>query len=312
MPLIGKPLVVILGATAVGKTRLSIPLCQALNGEIISADSRQIYRNMDIGTAKATPAQQELVLHHMIDVVNPDETLTLAQYQDSAYAHVERIQEAGKVPFLVGGTGQYITALVEGWSIPRVAPNWALRDELQAYADKEGVHALHERLQALDPMYAEKTHPNNVRRVIRALEVCIETESTMTEQQRKKPRPYRIYTLGLTMARERLYERADARVDTMIEDGLVKEVRGLLNQGYGRDLPAMSGLGYVEVAEHLLDGVPLDNAIQSIKSHTHDFIRRQDVWFRGHDHGILWHNTETVDIGDVRDKLKDWLEKGDN
>lgn len=305
----GEPLIILLGATAVGKTDLAIALAQALNGEIIGADSRQIYRYMDIGTAKPTPVQQASVPHHLIDIVDPNENLTLAEYQDRAYQAIQNIQSRQKVPFLVGGTGQYITAVAEGWSIPRVPPNHALRTELEIFTQTHGAEALHARLVALDPDYAQRTHPNNVRRVIRALEVCLETGDTMTRQQQKQPPPFRIRTIGLMLPRETLYQRADVRVDHMIQASFLREVQALLDKGYGRNLPSMSGLGYLELSAHLVDGLSLDEAITKTKFNTHDFIRRQDVWFRGHDNGILWHNNETMDKHTLIQSLQEWLEE---
>jgi tRNA dimethylallyltransferase len=308
MRLTGKlpPLVVILGATASGKTSLSLTLAKHLRGEIVNADSRQIYRGMDIGTAKATPAQQQAVPHHLLDLVNPDENPGLAEYQALAYRTIEAIQARGSLPVLVGGTGQYITAVVEGWSIPRVQPNLALRAELEDFAQQQGQQALHQRLAQVDAEAASAIHPNNTRRIIRALEVYLESGTPFSELQRKTPPPYRILTIGLHMNRERLYERADRRVDEMIQAGFVDEVRGLLAQSYTRDLPSMTSLGYAELAAHLLDNVPLEEAIQKTKYNTHDFIRRQEVWFRGHDTGILWHNVEEINVERLLMTLRDW------
>jgi tRNA dimethylallyltransferase len=287
-------LLILLGATATGKTALALRLAQALDGEIIGADSRQIYRHMPIGTAQPTPEQRALIPHHLIGFVDPAHNLALAEYQDHALRAIADVTARGKLPMLVGGTGQYITAIAEGWSIPRVSPNLALRAELEAYAQTEGAQALYARLLALDPEYASKTHPNNVRRVVRALEVCLESGATMTELQRKVPPPYDIRTLGVFLPREQLYPRADARVDAMMRDGFLQEVQALLTMGYDRHLPSMSGLGYAELCAHLLDGLPLATAVERTKFNTHDFIRRQEVWFRGHDNGILWHNSESL------------------
>ncbi|MCA9896449.1 MAG: tRNA (adenosine(37)-N6)-dimethylallyltransferase MiaA, partial [Anaerolineae bacterium] len=233
---------------------------------------------------------------------------SLAQYQEAAYAAIGDIQSRRKLPLLVGGTGQYITAVVEGWSIPQVEPNLALREELEAVAATEGNQALHARLQVLDPEYAEKIHPNNVRRVIRALEVCLTTGDTMTNLQRKQPPPYVTLTIGLQMEREKLYARADQRLDMMIKSGFVEEVRGLIDMGYARDLPAMSAVGYVEVLRHLYDDEPLDEVITVAKNNTHDFIRKQEIWFRGHDHGILWHNVDYADSDTIVQEVKTWRE----
>ena len=301
------PLIIIIGPTGVGKTDLAIALAQRLNGEIIGADSRQIYRYMDIGTAKPTPEQQALAPHHLVGFVEPDYNLSLAEYQDLAYQSIDNLQRQGKLPLLVGGSGQYITAVEEGWSIPRVAPDYQLRAQLEAFVEANSAAALHKRLQQADPVSAERIHPNNVRRVIRALEVHMLTGQAISALQEKRAPPYRILVLGLRMDREQLYPRVDERVDNMIASGFVAEVQTLLDMGYNRHLPSLSGLGYLELAEHLLDGTPLDETIQRTKFSTHEFIRQQDVWFRGHDNGILWHNVEDIEVDTLAQSLSDWL-----
>ena len=308
MPLTGNELVVFLGATAVGKTGLAIQMAQAFNGEIVGADSRQIYREMDIGTAKPTPEQRAAAVHHLIDIVNPDDDLSLAQYQNRAFKAIEDIQQRRKLPLLVGGTGQYITAVLEGWSIPEVPANPALRAELEAFAAENSVEALYGRLLSFDPTAEQFVEPRNLRRIVRALEVCIATGKPFSEQRRKNPPPFRVLTYGLTMERERLYERADKRVDDMMKAGFPDEVRGLLAKGYSRSLPSMSGLGYAQLAAHLLDGFPLDEAVQKTKFATHQFIRRQYTWFRGHDHAILWHNVEEAIPETLIRQVSVWLE----
>lgn len=310
MPLTGDnlpPLLIIVGATAVGKTGLGIEIAEALNGEIIGADSRQIYKYMDIGTAKPTLAQQGQVKHHLVDVVTPDEMLTLAAYQRQAYARIDDIHEQGKLPILVGGTGQYITAVEEGWSIPEVPPNYALRDELEQEAEAIGTEAFHAKLVAIDSEAAEKIHPNNIRRVVRALEVYFETGTPISELQRKKAPPYDIRVVGLQMEREALYERADLRVDMMMEAGFLDEVQELLADGYHPTLPAMTALGYREMSQHLAGNLSLEDAIAQTKHSTHDFIRRQEIWFRGHDHGILWHNVKSMNIQDIIADVSQWM-----
>jgi tRNA dimethylallyltransferase len=282
------PLVVIVGPTAVGKTRLALRLAGELGAEIVSADSRQVYRGMDIGTDKPTAEERQRVPHHLVDIVDPDEKLTLARYQDMAYAAIEDVLARGKVPLLVGGTGLYIKAVVEGWSIPRVKPNEALRAELVREAEVKGEEALHARLRQVDPVAAEKIDPRNVRRVIRALEVYLETGEPISELQRRKPPPYRILQIGLTMDRVALYQRIDQRVDRMIERGLVEEVRGLMEQGYGRELPAMSGLGYRQIGCYLRGEISLAEAIRLIKRDTRRFVRQQYNWFRLDDERIHW------------------------
>jgi len=307
----GPPLIIIVGPTGVGKTELAISLAHVLGGEIIGADSRQIYKYMDIGTAKPTAEQQARIPHHLIDIVPPDYNLSLAEYQDAAMRAIDDVHQRGAIPLLVGGSGQYITAIEEGWSIPRVPPDRELRAELERFAAENSRAALHERLQAVDPVAAERIHPNNTRRVIRALEVQMLTGLAISAQQVKRPPPWRIFRLGLQLPRAILYPRVDARVNRMIDAGLVDEVASLLNMGYSRALPSMSGLGYREIAGHLLDGRPLDEAIERMKFSTHEFIRRQDVWFRGHDNGILWHNVGDIDAAELARNLGDWLERGD-
>jgi tRNA dimethylallyltransferase len=309
MLLTGKrPLIVLLGPTAVGKTGLAIQMAQVLNGEIIGADSRQVYRQMDIGTAKPTAEERAEAIHHLIDIVNPDETLSLSMYQQMAYQTIDAIHQRGHIPLLVGGTGQYITATIEGWSIPEVAPNPALRAELEAFAAEQGANALYARLVELDPVAAEKIHPNNIRRTVRALEVCIETGQPFSELQRKQPPPYVILQYGLTLEREQLYEQADQRVEQMIVHGLVDEVQRLLDMGYAHTLPSMSSLGYRELSAHILNDTPLAEAIELTQNATHDFIRRQYTWFRGHDSGILWHNREDSTIDTILESSLRWLD----
>ena len=306
-----KPLVVILGPTAVGKTQLALKLGQIFHGEIIGADSRQVYRYMDIGTAKPTTEACALVPHHLIDVVNPDENLSLAQYLRMAYQAIDNLHAQGKLPLLVGGTGQYITALIEGWNIPEVPPNEPLRQTLETFAKTHGAEALYVRLLQIDASAAEKIHPNNIRRVIRAIEVYEATGTPISVLQRKTPPPYRVRIYGLTMDRELLYERADKRVDRMIEAGLIDEVQRLLDMGYDVTLPSMSGLGYGQVAAYLQGEMGLEEAVAQTKTATHDYIRRQYTWWRGHNQGIMWHNVGGLDIAQLADDVTQWLDEQD-
>lgn len=307
MPWTGKPLVVLVGPTAVGKTDLAIHLAQALGGEIINADSRQIYRLMDIGTAKPTPAQQQAVPHHLIDLVFPDQTLSLAHIQPLAYQTIDVLHEHGVLPFLVGGTGQYITAIAEGWSIPQVPPDESRRQELESYSQQHGAQALHARLADVDPAAAASIDFRNVRRVIRALEICLTTGRRMSDIQRKQPPPYRILHLGLTLERANLYAQADRRVLQMMDAGFVQEVQALLARGYPPSLPAMSGLGYAEIVRFLQGQLTLEQAITDTQHATHDFIRRQYTWFNGHNPGIMWHNSHTVSHLELIEQLSSWL-----
>ena len=288
-------LFVIVGPTAAGKTALAIELAQRFDGEIISADSRQIYRRMDIGTAKPTREERARAPHHLIDIVDPDEFYTLARYQADAYAAIDDTLCAarGKQPFLVGGTGLYVRAVVEGLRIPRVPPDKELRAQLEA---QDGM-ALYERLRALDPDAAARINPRNVRRTIRALEVCLTTGARFSELGRAEPPPYRIAHIGLTMSRPELYARIDARVDRMMADGLLAEVETLAAQGYGWELPSMSGLGYRQIGEYLRGQVSLDQAVANVKRATRDFVRRQYAWFRLRDERIRWF--ENAEGGEV-------------
>jgi len=286
------PLVVIVGPTGVGKTHLALRLAEELKAEVVSADSRQVYRGMDIGTDKPTAEERQRVPHHLIDIVEPNEDFTLAQYQDMAYAAIDDVLLRGRLPFLVGGTGQYVKAVVEGWSIPRVKPNEALRTKLYREAETRGEMALHARLRQVDPAAAGKIDPRNVRRVIRALEVYLETGQPISELQRRRPPPYQVLQIGLTMERATLYQRIDQRVDRMIERGLVEEVRGLVERGYGYELPAMSGLGYRQIGCYLRGEISLAEAICLIKRETRRFVRQQYTWFRLDDKRICWFQAQ--------------------
>jgi tRNA dimethylallyltransferase len=274
------PLLAIVGPTAVGKTALSIALAQALGGEIVSADSRQIYRGMDIGTAKPTAAERAAVPHHLIDIADPGEEFSLALYQEQALAAFADITARGRLPLLVGGTGQYLAAVLEGWQIPRVEPQLALRAAFEREAAQHGAAALHARLAQVDPVAAAGILPTNLRRIIRALEVHEATGRPISELQAKQPPPYRTRTLWLRLPPAELYARIDRRVDAMIAAGLVAEVRGLIERGYSWDLPALSSLGYREFQPYFAGEASLEDAIQRLKFNTHAFARRQANWFR--------------------------------
>lgn len=282
------PLIVIVGPTGIGKSDLALELAESLPSQVVSADSRQIYRGMDIGTAKVTPSEQAQVRHHLIDIVAPDQDFSLAEYQERAYAAMADIARRGRWPILVGGTGQYVRAVVEGWRIPRVPPDPDLRAELFDEAEREGAPALYARLLDLDPDAREFVDARNVRRVVRALEVCLKSGRPFSEQRGKVPLPYQILQIGLTMERAALYARVDARVDRMIERGLVQEVCGLLEAGYDWSLPAMSSLGYIQLRGYVEGVASLDACVVTIKQATHRFIRQQYNWFRLDDPRIHW------------------------
>lgn len=281
-------LVAIVGPTATGKTALAVALARTLDGEIVGADSRQVYRHMDIGTAKPTPEERSLAPHHLIDVVSPDQEFSLAQYLELAVAVLEDVWSRGKQPLLVGGSGQYVWALLEGWRVPRLPPQQELRRELEERAAREGAGALHGELAQVDPKAAARIDPRNVRRVIRALEVYRATGRPISYWQEKGPPPWQILILGLTCPRQELYRRIDARVDAMMEAGLVDEVRALLAMDYSPSLASLSGIGYKQVCQHLAGELDLATAVARIKTATHRLARQQYAWFRLDDGRIRW------------------------
>lgn len=298
-------LLVILGPTAVGKTTLSLQLAAKFGGEIISADSRLFYRGMDIGTAKPSLAEQSIVPHHLLDICEPDQTVTLGQYQRHAYASIDQILARGQLPIMVGGTGQYIMAVVEGWGIPEVPPQPALRDSLGHLGEEE----LSRWLRTLDANAAANIDPRNVRRIIRALEVTLVTGIPITDLQRKSPPAYDICIIGLNRTRELLYMRIDQRVDNMMADGLLEEVISLKDAGYGRSLPSMSGLGYRQIMAHLAGELSLKEAVEKTKFDTHRFARQQKTWFKQDDPRIHWFDPGENGTEEAVTKLaRQWLE----
>ncbi len=279
--------VAVVGPTAVGKSRLGLLLARMFSGEIISADSRQVYRYMDIGTAKPTLEERAAVPHHLIDVVDPDESFSVALYQSLARTAIDQVIQCGKLPILVGGSGLYVWSVIEGWEVPRVVPDAGFRNRMEERAAAEGVESLYRELQRVDPEAAKSIDPRNVRRVIRALEIHRGGDASPQPRRKTKP-PFDTLIVGLTAERRRLYEMIDRRVDGMIKQGLVEEVKGLLNKGYGPGLPAMSSVGYKEISEFLDGRVELADAIQKIKHETHRFARHQYAWFRPKDPRIHW------------------------
>jgi len=281
-------LILVVGPTAVGKTETAIQIAEQTNGEIISADSRLFYRGMDIGTAKPTPEERARVRHHLIDIANPDETLSLAVFQQKAREAITDIHRRGKLPLLVGGTGQYVRAVTEGWRPPEVKPDEKLRGELEKEKDEKGGDFLHEKLKSLDPEAAEKIDPRNVRRTIRALEVILTTGRKFSEQRGQGESPYQLISIGLLRPRAELYRRIDERIETMFATGFLDEVKGLLAKGYSPDLPTMSAIGYRECI-HVIEGkTSLDQARAEMKRTTRIFVRRQGNWFKESDPQIHW------------------------
>jgi len=282
------PLVLIVGPTAVGKTELAIQLAQEFNGEIVSVDSRLFYRGMDIGTAKPSPSEMERVPHHLIDLVDPDETLSLAVFQQMAQKIIADIHARGKLPFLVGGTGQYIRAVTEGWNPPAVTPNTRMRDELERMNIEKGAEWLHDRLRLLDPQAAEKIDARNVRRTVRALEVILTTGRKFSEQRGQVESPYQLLTIGLIRPRDELYRRVDERIDLMFASGFLDEVKGLLDSGYSPSLPSMSAIGYREAIRVAKAEWSEDQAKVEMRRMTRVFVRRQANWFKETDPQIHW------------------------
>ena len=283
-----KRLVAIVGPTATGKTALAVRLAERLGGEILGADSRQLYRGLDIGTAKPSAEERERVRHHLIDVVEPDETFNLGRYLDLAVGALQDCWSRGVLPLLVGGTGQYIWALLEGWQVPRVPPDRRLRAELEAKADREGVERLAEELAEVDPETAARIDLRNPRRIIRALEVFRVTGRPLSAWQTRRQPAFTATIIGLDCPRDELYRRIDARVDAMLATGLIDEVRGLIDSGYSCDLPAMSGIGYRQVCQLLAGELTPDEASARIKTETHRLSRMQHTWFRRDDPRIRW------------------------
>ncbi len=271
---------VILGPTGVGKTALAVALAPRLGAEVLSFDSRQIYRGMDIGTAKATPEERVRAPHHLIDLTDPDRPLTLAQFLDHAHAALRDVLARGRFPLIVGGTGQYLAAFLEGWQIPRVPPQPELRARLQAEAAAKGVEALYARLREVDPEAARRIQPRNLRRIVRALEVYEATGQPISRLQGRVPPPYRFRIVGLTLPRKVLYARTDARWERMLERGLLEEVRRLVAKGYGWDLPAMTGLGYLQFRGVIEGRESLEEGLARLRRDTRRFIRHQYTWFR--------------------------------
>ena len=303
---VAPPLVVLVGATAVGKTALSLTLCERFAGEVISADSRQIYRGMDIGTAKASLAERSRIPHHLIDIRDPDAVLTVAEYQALAYAAIDDLHRRGRVPFLVGGAALYVRAVVEGLRIPSVPPDPVLRAALEADLAEQGVAALAQRLTALDPKTAARIDLRNPRRVLRALEIVLLTGQSKVDLEGSSPPPYRILAIALDRPRADLHRRIDARVDAMFAQGLVAETERLLAAGYDPALPAMTSLGYREVIAYLAGELTQQAAAARIKFETHGFVRRQATWFRKLNN-LHWFDLARHDEAATVDFVAAWL-----
>lgn len=305
-----KPLIILTGPTAVGKTKASIGLAKAVDGEIISADSMQVYRHMDIGSAKIKPEEMEGIPHHLIDVLEPDDEFHVVKFQQLAKKAMREIWERGHIPIVTGGTGFYIQALLYDIDFDENEKEDACRKELEAYAREHGAEALHEKLALVDPASAEMIHPNNIKRVIRALEFYEQTGKRISEHnetQRQRESPYAFAYFVLTDDRAHLYERINRRVDQMIEEGLVNEVQALKDKGYTKQLVSMQGLGYKEILDYLDGNCTLEEAIYTIKRDTRHFAKRQLTWFK-RERDVIWINKQSFGY-DAEQILDEMLSK---
>ena len=285
-----RPLIILTGPTAVGKTAASIGLAKAVGGEIISADSMQVYRHMDIGSAKITADEMQGIPHYLVDVLEPEEAFNVVRFQEMAKAAMQKIYAGGHIPIVVGGTGFYIQALLYDIDFTENDSDFSYREELERTARDKGAEYLHSLLKQADPEAAEQIHPHNIKRVIRALEFNRKTGqkiSAHNEQERRKPSPYDFAYFVLTDDRKALYERIDRRVDKMMEQGLLEEVRALKDRGIARESVSMQGLGYKELLAYLDGEIPLDEAIRIIKRDTRHFAKRQLTWFR-RERDVIW------------------------
>ena len=303
-----KPLIILAGPTAVGKTSLSIRLAKETGGEIISADSMQVYRHMDIGSAKITKEEMEGVPHYLVDVLEPEEEFNVVRFQQMAKEAAERIWEKGKIPLVVGGTGFYIQALLYDIDFTENDGDESYRRQLERKAsDEEGASELYEILKTVDPKAAQEIHPRNIKRIIRALEFYHQTGKKISEHnetQRQKESPYNYAYFVLTDERSRLYERIDRRVDLMMEQGLLDEVRYLKERGVRKDSTAMQGLGYKELYAYLEGEYPLDEAVRIIKRDTRHFAKRQLTWFK-RERDVIWADKSV--IGQEEENLADYM-----
>ncbi len=307
-----RPLIVIGGPTACGKTGFSIKLAKEIGGEIISADSMQVYRYMDIGTAKVTPEEADGVPHYLIDEFDPDEEYNVMIFQQKAKAYMEEIWAKGKIPILVGGTGFYINALLYDNDFTETENDTSYREECYKLAQEQGLEVLYERLQEIDPEYAANIHANNVKRVTRALEYHYLTGQKFSEhnaEQKEKETPYDAAVIILTMDREKLYERIELRIDLMLEQGLLEEVKGLLDRGYTPDLVSMQGIGYKEFIPYFNGECTLEEAVTQLKTNTRRFAKRQLTWFRRQIDGI-WIDLSKATGEEALEDVLDYLKEG--
>ena len=290
-----RPLIILTGPTAVGKTKASIGLAKAVGGEIISADSMQVYRKMDIGSAKITKEEMDGVPHYLVDVLDPSEEFNVARFQEMAKEAMEQIYANGHIPIVVGGTGFYIQALLYDIDFTEGNEDTSIREELEVYASEHGAEKLHEMLREIDPKSAETIHANNVKRVIRAIEYYRQTGKPISEhneKERQKESPYNFAYFVLQDDRKNLYDRIEKRIDIMLEDGLLEEVESLRKEGYTKDMVSMQGLGYKEILDYLNGDSTLEEAVYILKRDTRHFAKRQITWFK-RERDVIWiHKNE--------------------
>jgi tRNA dimethylallyltransferase len=301
-----EPVIIIVGPTASGKTSLSIELAKKINGSIVSADSMQIYRYMDIGTAKPDEIEKSGIRHYMIDEVNPDENYSVARYREKALEYISRICSEGKRPIIVGGTGLYVNSLLYNISFSETICDEELREKLKEEAVRMGNKYLHDKLEEIDPEAAARIHENDIKRVIRAIEVHTHTNKTISEHAREsrlEPPPYNYIVFGLNWDREKLYDRIEQRVDKMLQSGLVDEVKKLVEIGYGKDTTAMQGIGYKEILDYLRGTQSLEETVYILKRDTRHYAKRQMTWFRRIE-GIHWLDVrEDSDVSELAQKI---------
>jgi tRNA dimethylallyltransferase len=304
-----QPLIALLGPTAVGKTALSLFLAERLPLEIVSVDSRLLYRGMDIGTDKPSEEDLRRVPHHLVNVADPRQPWSMARYLRAARRAIGGIHSQGRVPLLVGGTGQYLTALLEGWMPPPLPPDDRLRAALQKRAQREGIEALHRELAQVDPYEARRIDPRNLRRLIRALEIYQLTGKAPSELRRKEAPPWEVLKVGLTLPREELYRRIDARIERMLQRGWLEEVRRLLEAGCSPDLPSFSAIGYAQLAQVVAGQRSLEEAVEEIRRLSRQFVRRQHNWFHSRMAEVRWFEARPGVEKEVMALVKGWLEE---
>ncbi len=297
-----KPMVILTGPTAVGKTELSIKLAKAINGAIISADSMQIYKYMDIGSAKITPREMQGIKHYLVDELMPEDDFNIYRFKQMAQEALEEIYSEGKLPIIVGGTGFYIQGLLYDIDFTKQDVDMSYRHKLEKFADENGAHALHELLKDIDPVSYETIHENNIKRVIRALEYYEQNNEPISkhnEQERTKESPYNFAYFVLNDMRQNLYNRIDKRVDIMMEEGLLDEIQKLKNMGYTKDMVSMQGIGYKEMLRYLEGEYSLEDAVEKVKQESRRFAKRQLTWFR-REKEVIWIDKDKYDYDEGR------------